>query len=145
MRAKIDPISITKKPSAYVEVTVDGKLARKTEIVKNTYEPTWSNETFTVLVTTTSKCLLRVFSHSTFRRDVLIGEARLDVNKQLVKEQGKFDNTNLTLDIKVNWHIILDLGLEFCIDKSLKLFSVTGRSQSDEQWHPRGSCQRAQL
>ncbi len=123
LRAKIDPACITKKPSAYVEVSVDGKVVRKTETVKSTHEPTWANESFTMynllsilisslynsleisrsLVTTASKCYLRVYSHSTFRRDVLIGEARMDINKQLVKVQGKFDNTSLTLDIKVNY------------------------------------------
>jgi hypothetical protein len=48
LRAAIDAALITKKPSPYVEVVVDGKSVRKTEVVKNTYEPTWSNETFTV-------------------------------------------------------------------------------------------------
>lgn len=100
LRAVIDAALITKKPSPYVEVVVDGKSVRKTEVVKNTHEPTWSNETFTVLVTSTSKCTLRVFSHSTFRKDVLLGETRIDIHKQLVKEQGKFDKTNLALDVK---------------------------------------------
>lgn len=53
------------------------------------------------LVTTSSKCLLRLYSHSTFKRDLVLGEGRIDINKQLVREQGKFDKTNLVLDIKV--------------------------------------------
>jgi hypothetical protein len=59
------------------------------------------------LVTPTSKCTLRVFSHSTFRKDVLLGETRIDIHKQLVKEQGKFDKTNLALDVKVGKQIFL--------------------------------------
>ena len=32
---------------------------------------------------------------------MLLGETRIDIHKQLVKEQGKFDKTNLALDVKV--------------------------------------------
>lgn len=53
------------------------------------------------LVTPTSKCLLRIYSHSTFRRDTVLGEGRLDIQKQLVRVQGKFDKTSLIIDIKV--------------------------------------------
>lgn len=134
LKATVDPACITKKPSPYVEILVDGKVVRKTEAVKNTHEPTWSNETFTVyesqylnqndspllmsyflcrLVTTTSKCLLRLYSHSTFKRDLVLGEGRVDIHKQLVREQGKFDKTNLVLDVKVShdikFYILLDL------------------------------------
>ena len=48
LKATVDPSCITKKPSPYVEILVDGKVIRKTEAVKNTHEPTWANETFTV-------------------------------------------------------------------------------------------------
>lgn len=100
LKATVDPVCVTKKPSPYVEVLVDGKVVRKTEAVKNSHEATWSNETFTVLVTITSKCLLRLYSHSTFKRDLVLGEGRIDIHKQLMREQGKFDKTNLVLDIK---------------------------------------------
>lgn len=127
LKATVDPSCVAKKPSPYVEVLVDGKVVRKTEVVKNSHDPVWTNETFTVyvkflpshllscpimssfyfpplifrLVTTSSKCLLRLYSHSTFKRDLVLGEGRIDINKQLVREQGKFDKTNLVLDVKV--------------------------------------------
>lgn len=47
-RASLDSAYFLKKPSAYVEVIIDGKLIRKTEAVKSNHEPVWCNETFTV-------------------------------------------------------------------------------------------------
>ena len=52
------------------------------------------------LVTPTSKILFQLFSHSTFRRDNILGEARLDLHKQLVREQGKFENANVVMELK---------------------------------------------
>lgn len=37
------------KPNPYVELVIDNKSKRKTDVVKNTYLPKW-NEEFTVLV-----------------------------------------------------------------------------------------------
>lgn len=37
------------KPNPYVELLIDNKSKRKTEVVKNTYLPKW-NEEFTILV-----------------------------------------------------------------------------------------------
>jgi len=100
LKASFDSAVCPKKPTAYVEVHVDGKLVRKTEAIKNSLEPVWNNETFTVLVTPTSKFSFQVYSHSTFRRDNLLGEARLDLHKQLIREQGKLDHSNIVLDLK---------------------------------------------
>lgn len=47
-RATLDPAHFLKKPSAYVEVVIDGKSIRKTDAVKSSHEPVWCNETFTV-------------------------------------------------------------------------------------------------
>jgi len=44
----------------------------------------------------------------------------MDINKQLVKVQGKFDNTSLTLDIKVNYTHFTPY---FSINKSLFLLN----------------------
>ncbi len=65
---------------------------------------------FSSLVKINSKCLLRLYSHSTFKRDLVLGEGRIDIQKQLVREQGKFDKTNLVLDVKVS--LKLDIMLE---------------------------------
>lgn len=48
LRATIDPSLILKKPSPYVEISVDGKFVRKTESVKNSHEPSWSSEIHTL-------------------------------------------------------------------------------------------------
>lgn len=61
------------KPNPYVELSIDANPARKTEIQKNTYLPKW-NDTFTVLVTPTSILQFRVYDHSSFRKDSLMGE-----------------------------------------------------------------------
>jgi len=73
-----------------------------------------------------SKCLLRLYSHSTFKRDLVLGEGRIDIQKQLVREQGKFDKTNLVLDVKVRHE--LEIILEKMHNQSLFLAS-TGRSK----------------
>jgi len=99
-KATLDPAYFLKKPSAYIEVLIDGKLIRKTDAVKSTHEPVWCNESFTVLVTPSSKCCFRVYSHSTFKRDVLLGESKLDVHEQLVHERGKLENTQVKLELK---------------------------------------------
>ena len=50
LKANFDSAVFSKKPTAYVEVHVDGKLVRKTEAIKNSLEPVWNNETFTLYV-----------------------------------------------------------------------------------------------
>jgi C2 domain len=50
LKASFDSAVCPKKPTAYVEVHLDGKLVRKTEAIKNSLEPVWNNETFTVYV-----------------------------------------------------------------------------------------------
>ncbi len=68
-----------------------------------------------------SKCLLRLYSHSTFKRDLVLGEGRIDIQKQLVREQGKFDKTSLVLDVKVS------LKLDYQKNtKQTKLFNISG-------------------
>lgn len=59
------------------------------------------------LVTPNTKILFQIFSHSTFRRDHLLAEARLDLHNQLIREQGKFDHLNVVLDLKVRRRLTL--------------------------------------
>ena len=67
------------------------------------------------LVTPTSKCLLRFYSHSLLKRDLVLGEGRIDIHKQLVREQGKFDKTNLVVDIKVRNALNITLKISVLI------------------------------
>lgn len=86
------------KPNPYVELSVDEKSPRKTEVVRNTYQPRW-NEEFTVLVTPQSQLHFRVLDHSTFRKDALIGEKPLSLYDILSHYNGKCENLELTLDL----------------------------------------------
>lgn len=80
---------------------------------------------FYSLVKINSKCLLRLYSHSTFKRDLILGEGRIDIQKQLVREQGKFDKTNLVLDVKVS----LQLKTLFNLIILINIFLFTGRNK----------------
>ncbi|XP_046411227.1 E3 ubiquitin-protein ligase Su(dx) isoform X1 [Neodiprion fabricii] len=86
------------KPNPYVELSVDDKSPRKTEIAKSTYQPKWV-EKFTILVTPYSQLHFRLLDHSTFRRDALIGEKRINLFQVLSYYSGKLDNVELTLDL----------------------------------------------
>ena len=61
------------KPDPYVEIIVDGKPPKKTEIYKSSYHPKWQAE-ISVIVTAYSKLVFRVYNHSTFKKDSLLGE-----------------------------------------------------------------------
>ncbi|XP_012255034.2 E3 ubiquitin-protein ligase Su(dx) [Athalia rosae] len=86
------------KPNPYVEFSVDDKSPRKTEIAKSTYQPKWV-EKFTILVTPYSQLHFKLLDHSTFRKDALIGEKRINLFQVLSYYSGKLDNVELTLDL----------------------------------------------
>lgn len=86
------------KPHPYVELIIDGNPARKTEIQKNTYLPKW-NDTFTVLVTPTSILQFRIYDHSNFRKDSLMGEQTVYLSQLLQNYNGKCENLELVMDI----------------------------------------------
>ncbi|XP_046987642.1 E3 ubiquitin-protein ligase Su(dx) [Schistocerca americana] len=86
------------KPNPYVELSVDEKTPRKTEVVRNTYQPRW-NEEFTVLVTPQSQLHFRLLDHSTFRKDAVIGEKQLSLFEILTHYNGKCENLELTVDM----------------------------------------------
>nr|CAD7571326.1 unnamed protein product [Timema californicum] len=88
------------KPNPYVELSVDDKSPRKTEVVKCTYQPKW-NEEFTVLVTPHSHLHFKLLDHSTFRKDGQVGEKRLSLYEILTYYDGKCENLELTLDLVV--------------------------------------------
>lgn len=87
------------KPNPYVEVIVDGKPPRRTEVMKATYAPKWS-EQLQVVVTPYSKVLFRVYDRSTFKKDPLIGEHSLDLYTILKRSGGVCDHTLLPLELK---------------------------------------------
>ncbi|CAB3376534.1 Hypothetical predicted protein [Cloeon dipterum] len=71
-RAQLKRVSFL-KPNPYVEVTIDDKNSRKTEVLKSTHQPKW-NEEFTVLVTPYSVLRFRVLDQNDFWKDRLLGE-----------------------------------------------------------------------
>jgi len=86
------------KPNPYVEVAVDGKPPKKTEICKSTYQPRW-NEPITLLVTPYSKILFRLYDHSSFKKDSLVGEHTLNLYNVLKLRDGKCQNATISLDM----------------------------------------------
>lgn len=86
------------KPNPYVELSIDDKSPRKTEIVKNTYQPKW-NEEFMVLVTPRSVLSFRVLDHNSFRKDATFGEKKLHLYQILTHYNGKCENLEVTLDL----------------------------------------------
>ncbi|XP_067624838.1 E3 ubiquitin-protein ligase Su(dx) [Eurosta solidaginis] len=88
------------KPNPYVELIIDNKSKRKTEVVKNTYLPKW-NEEFTVLVTLTSVLHIKVFDHSSFRKDTLLGERTIHLAHILQQFNGRCEFLELTMDLLV--------------------------------------------
>ncbi|XP_011881424.1 PREDICTED: E3 ubiquitin-protein ligase Su(dx) isoform X2 [Vollenhovia emeryi] len=86
------------KPNPYIEFSVDDKSPRKTEVSKSTYQPKW-NEEFTILVTPYSQLHFRLLDHSTFRKDTLIGEKRINLFQVLSHYNGKLENLELTFDL----------------------------------------------
>ncbi|XP_076247280.1 suppressor of deltex [Calliopsis andreniformis] len=86
------------KPNPYIEFSVDDKSPRKTEVSKSTYQPKW-NEKFTILVTPHSQLHFRLLDHSTFRKDTLIGEKRINLSQVLSHYNGKLENVEVTFDL----------------------------------------------
>ncbi|KAK8747252.1 hypothetical protein OTU49_016713, partial [Cherax quadricarinatus] len=89
--------NIFNKPSAYVELLVDGVQQKKTQHVKHNAHPKW-NETSTVLVTKDSVLVFRVSDHHTLVRDSLIGEATLNLADVVARNDGK-PNSSHTLSL----------------------------------------------
>ncbi|XP_012135438.1 suppressor of deltex [Megachile rotundata] len=86
------------KPNPYIEFSVDDKSPRKTEVSKSTYQPKW-NEEFTILVTPYSQLHFRLLDHSTFRKDTLIGEKKINLSQVLSHYNGKLENMEVTFDL----------------------------------------------
>lgn len=85
--------SIFNKPSAYVELLVDGVQQKKTQHIKHNAHPKW-NESCTVLVTKDSVLVFRVSDHHTLVRDSLIGEAILNLADVVAKSDGKSSSSH---------------------------------------------------
>lgn len=86
------------KPNPYVELSIDSKSIRKTEIVKHTYLPKW-NEDFTVLVTPVSEIVFRVLDRSSFLKDSLLGERVVQLGQILEHYNGRLENLELNMDL----------------------------------------------
>ncbi|CAD7000096.1 E3 ubiquitin-protein ligase Su(dx) [Ceratitis capitata] len=86
------------KPNPYVELVIDNKSKRKTDVVKNTYLPKW-NEEFTVLITPNSALHIKVLDHSSFRKDTLLGERVIHLAFVLQQFNGRCEFLELTMDL----------------------------------------------
>ncbi|XP_049865404.1 E3 ubiquitin-protein ligase Su(dx) [Pectinophora gossypiella] len=86
------------KPNPYLQLVIDDKISRRTEVIKNTLHPKWK-EDFTVLVTPLSQLLFRLADHHSFRKDNVIGEKKLNLLKILLYFNGKCENVELTIDL----------------------------------------------
>jgi hypothetical protein len=93
------------KPNPYVEVIVDGKPPKKTDMAKSTYQPKW-DAVITVVVTPFSKILFRLFDHSAFKRDALLGEHAMDLYNVLKKHGGKCKDTTVSVDLFHKWPLL---------------------------------------
>lgn len=89
------------KPNPYLQVIIDDKISKKTEVIKNTSHPKWK-EDFTLLVTPLSQILFRLADHHSFRKDNIIGEKRISLTKILLSFNGKCENVELTIDLMKN-------------------------------------------
>ncbi|XP_039764589.1 E3 ubiquitin-protein ligase Su(dx) [Pararge aegeria] len=86
------------KPNPYLQVLIDDKISRRTEVLKNTLHPKWK-EDFTVLVTPLSQILFRLADHHSFRKDHIIGEKKVNLLKILLHFNGKCENVELSIDL----------------------------------------------
>uniref|UniRef100_A0A1A9WM42 HECT-type E3 ubiquitin transferase n=1 Tax=Glossina brevipalpis TaxID=37001 RepID=A0A1A9WM42_9MUSC len=86
------------KPNPYVELLIDNKSKRKTEVVKNTYLPKW-NEEFTVLVTPHSVLHFKVLDHSSFRKDGMLGERSINLGNILQHYNGRCEFLEVSMDL----------------------------------------------
>ncbi|ALC40300.1 Su-dx- [Drosophila busckii] len=88
------------KPNPYVELLIDSKSKRKTDLVKNSYLPKW-NEEFTVLITPNSTLHFKVLDHSSFRKDAMLGERAIQLSHILQHYNGRCEFLELTIDLFV--------------------------------------------
>ncbi|XP_018018075.1 uncharacterized protein LOC108674622 [Hyalella azteca] len=91
------------KPSAYVEVLVDGVLQKRSQCIKNSARPKWG-ETFTLLATRESSVLLRVCDHHTIVRDSVLGEVLVALAPLLRSNGGQLKAVPLTLPLTLAPH-----------------------------------------
>lgn len=96
--AKLSSTGSLFKPDPYVELSVDGKMPRKTEYIKSSYTPSWK-EQFTLLVTPYSKLSFKIFSHSSLRKDLMLGQEVVDLYSKLKLHKGKFENLSMILEL----------------------------------------------
>ncbi|XP_037709346.1 E3 ubiquitin-protein ligase Su(dx) [Drosophila subpulchrella] len=88
------------KPNPYVELLIDSKSKRKTDLVKNSYLPKW-NEEFTVLITPNSTLHFKVLDHSSFRKDAMLGERIINLAHILQHYNGRCEFLELSIDLFV--------------------------------------------
>jgi hypothetical protein len=89
------------KPSPYVELSVNAKPPKRTDICKSSTHPKWHAE-LSVIVTPCSRLAFRLYDHSTFKKDVLLAGASLDLWSVLRQHNGRLHELELALDLRKN-------------------------------------------
>jgi len=87
------------KPSPYAEIIVDGKPPIKTEISKSSNHPKW-HQTIVAAVTPYSKIVFRIYDHSTFKKDSVLGSTSLELYKVLQNHGGHCRNLPISLELR---------------------------------------------
>ena len=106
-RAEITGFGGFIRPDPYVEVSVDGKPPKKTDTYRNSFRPKWHCD-ISVIVTCYSKLVFRVYNHSTFKKDTLIGQASLDLFSVLKQTNGKNTKLNKKRILKMHSSYVLN-------------------------------------
>ena len=99
--ARLNNVTGLLKPNPYLEVIVDGKPPKKTEVQKSTYHPKWHSN-MSLMVTPYTKINFRLYDYSTFKKDALLGEVCLDFYSVLKKHCGRCHKLDLGLDLRVS-------------------------------------------
>ncbi|XP_053677480.1 E3 ubiquitin-protein ligase Su(dx)-like [Anopheles nili] len=89
------------KPNPYVEFSIDGKSARKTDFIKNTNTPKW-NDRFASIVSPGSVLHFRVLDHSSFRKDSLLGQQTVELAGILRHYNGVLELLELNMDLLID-------------------------------------------
>lgn len=90
------------KGDPYVKLIVDSKAPpKKTDAARKTWEPVW-NENFTILVMPYSVLEFEINNRFSLKSDVPLGNAKLNLNDTLHKNNGKLNACKVQLPIVLN-------------------------------------------
>ena len=102
------------KSDPYCVILVDGKELGRTRTIDQTLDPDWTDadETFDLLVASTSQICVRIYDEDRFSRDDPMGEVELDVGELIgnwraffeLRDAEKGTDTDLSLQLEAREH-----------------------------------------